>query len=154
MTDAAPPLLVAMAGGKPRLRGARIPVPKESKLHVLVADLLRDHCLPDWRWRFLNSKARDAREGAIFKTMGVSRGWPDFILVSPFGSVRFLELKRLGEEPSDDQREFRVWCLRCGVPHVVAWTMDQVHEAFMNWGCLRIRIPPRRRDGGCGGQGR
>lgn len=145
---AAPPLLVLAAGGKPRPRRERVPVPKEIKLHVPVADLLRDHCLPDWRCRHISSKAKDAREGAILKKMGVVAGWPDFILVSPFGSVRFLELKRLGEESSDEQKEFRVWCLQCGIPHVVAWTMDQVYEAFGNWGCLRIKIPPRRRGGG------
>jgi hypothetical protein len=151
---AAPPLLVLAAGGKPRLRRARIPVPKEIELHMPVADLLRAHCLPDWRWRFMNSKAKDAREGAIFKAMGLNADWPDFILVSPFGSVRFLELKRLGEELSDGQTEFRAWCLRCGIPHVVAWTIDQVYEAFGKWGCLRIKIQPRRRDGGSGGSSR
>lgn len=137
------PLLVLAAGGKPRLRRARAPKPKESKLHTDVAALLRAHRLPDWDFRFLNSKAKDAREGAIFKKMGVDRNWPDFILISPQGSVRYLELKRLGEDLSDGQKEFRVRNVRRGIPHAVAWTMDQVLAAFDSWGCLRIVLPKR-----------
>lgn len=143
--SAAPPLLVAMAGGKPRLRGERIPVPKESRLHKEVADLLRDHCLPEWRWTHINRKAKDAREGAIMRRMGVKRGWLDFELISPEPRPHFLDTKRLGEEPSDDQLEFKAWCDRVGCPAVFAWTIDQVYEAFGNWECLRIKIPPRRR---------
>jgi hypothetical protein len=138
-----PPLLAIARGSKVRLRRARVQAPKEIKLHVHVADLLRDHCLPEWRWTHINRKAANAREGAILKKMGANRGWPDFILVSPYGSIRCLELKRLGEETSGDQEEFRLWCSQCGIPHVVAWTMDQVHEAFMNWRCLRIEITKR-----------
>jgi hypothetical protein len=133
-----PPLLVAMSGRKPRLRRARVPVPKEIKLHVPVAKLLKDHCLPEWRWTHINRKAKDAREGAIFRTMGVKAGWPDFLLISPYGSIRFLELKRVGEEPSDAQKEFRSWCLRHGVPHEIVWTIDQALAALDSWKCLRI----------------
>jgi hypothetical protein len=140
MTSAAPPLLILASGGRPRLRRARIPVAKEIKLHVAVAKILADHCLPDWRWRHLSSKAKDAREGAILKTMGVRPGWPDFILISPCGSVRCLELKRAGEEQSNAQIEFRLWCVARGIPHVVAWTIDQVLVAFDAWGCLRVKI--------------
>ena len=135
-----------MAGGKPRLRRVRVPVPKEIKLHVPVAELLRDHCLPDWKWTHINRTARDGRQGKILKTMGVVPGWPDFILVSPHGSMRCLELKRLGEEPNDAQKQFRLWCIAHGVPHVVAWTMDQVLSALDSWGCLRITIA---RSAGC-----
>lgn len=138
---AAPPLLVLAAGGKPRLRHARVPVLKEIKLHVSVAKLLRDHCLPDWKWTHINRKAMDGREGAILKTMGVNPNWPDFILVSPHGSVSFLETKRLGEELSDGQEEFRLWCINHGVPYAVAWTMDSVLSAFAEWKCTRLALP-------------
>jgi hypothetical protein len=140
-----PPLLVAMAGGKPRLRRARVPVPKESRLHTDVANLLRDHCLSDWRWRFINAKAANAREGAIMKRMGANAGWTDFILISPYGSVRCLELKRAGEEIEEEspQAEFRLWCIRHGIPHVIAWTLDQVLAAFDEWQCLRIKVGVR-----------
>jgi hypothetical protein len=35
---------------------------------------------------------------------------PDFELISPYGSVRFLELKREGKDLEDGQKEFRAWC--------------------------------------------
>jgi hypothetical protein len=141
--SAVPPLLVAMSGGKPRPRRVRIPVPKEIKLHVPVAELLRDHCLADWKWTHISRKAKDAREGAILKSMGAQPGWPDFMLVSPYGSVRFLELKRAGAGASEFQAEFRMWCMEHGVPHVIAWTMDQVLAALDGWRCLRIKVVAR-----------
>jgi hypothetical protein len=136
-----PPLLVGMAGGKPRAKRFRAPAPRESKLHVDVAAVLRDHCLPDWLWRHISAKAANAREGAIMKRMGVRAGWPDFILISPEGNVRFLELKRLGEEPSDTQKEFRLWCVKHGVTYVIAWNMKAVLAAFGVWGCTRLKLP-------------
>jgi hypothetical protein len=135
---AAPPLLVAMSGGKPRLRRARAPVPKEIKLHMNVVHVLRDHCLPDWRWTHINRKAKDAREGAIMNRMGVKRGWFDFELISPEPRPHFLDVKRLGEEPSDDQLEFKAWCDQAGCPAVFAWTFDQALAALDSWKCLRI----------------
>src|ERR1700730_4126832 len=126
------PLLIGMAGGKPRPQRARVPRPKEIKLHVPVADLLRAHCLPDWRWTHINRKAKDAREGAILKRMGVNRGWGDFELISPKPLPHFLELKRIGEEIEEgsDQDDFRLWCIRWGCPHEVVWTIDHVLVAF------------------------
>jgi hypothetical protein len=140
---AAPPLIVAMSGGKPRPRRARVPVAKESKLHTDVAQLLKDHALPDWQWRFINAKAANAREGAIMKRMGANAGWPDFILISQHGFIHCLELKRAGEEIEENSPQdlFRLWCTKREVPYVVAWTMDQVLAAFDEWGCLRVVIP-------------
>lgn len=133
-----PPLLAAMEGRKPRARKERVPAPLEIILHVYVADLLRAHCLPDWRWTHINRKAKDAREGAIFKTMGVNPGWFDFELISPAPLPHFLDVKRIGEDLSDSQKEFRLWCIKHGVPHAVAWTVDDVLRIFDEWGCLRV----------------
>jgi hypothetical protein len=145
MTAATPPLLVAMAGGRPRLRRARIPVPRESKLHVDVAKLLRKHCLPGWKWRHINAKAMDAREGAIMKRMGVNPGWPDFVLFGPEAFPHFLELKRPGEELTDEQEEFQYWaCRALHASYAVARTIDQVLATFEAWECLRIKSIPRR----------
>ena len=135
-----PPLLAIAEGRKPRLRRARIPLPKESRLHADVAKLLRDHLLPEWKARHIGAKSKDAREGAIMKWMGVIAGWPDFILVSPYGVVRFLELKRVGEDSSAEQKDFRLWCIKRGIPHVVAQTMDQVFAAFAQWDCTRLDL--------------
>ena len=138
MTTQPPPPQLA-AGRQVRARKQPTPRPRESKLHTAVAKLLTDHCLPTWKWRWVGAKAQNAREGAILKLMGAQKSWPDIELISPYGSVRFLELKRIGEELDDGQLEFRMWCIAHGVPHVVAETIDHVLKALDHWGCLRIR---------------
>lgn len=135
-----PPLLAIAEGLKVRARKAPTLRPRESKLHVAVAKLLTDHHRDGWEWTHINRKAKDAREGAILKKMGVNPDWPDFILVSPYGSIRYLETKRIGEWLTEGQEKFRMRAIARGIPYVVAWTIDQVLEPFENWGCLRIRI--------------
>jgi hypothetical protein len=138
---AAPPLLVLAAGGKPRPRRERVPVPKESKLQADVALLLHDHLLPDWRaTHFPAGEARDVITGARLKRFGLKRGWPDCQLLSPAGLYHGLELKRLGEGLGEDQKSFRAWARAHNVPYAVAWTMDEALEAFDRWGCLRIKV--------------
>jgi hypothetical protein len=78
--------------------------------------------------------------------MGVMAGIPDIVLVSPYGSVRFLELKRAGETLSDSQENFRVHCIRQGIPHAVAFTFDQALAALDAWNCLTTLETPQRRD--------
>jgi hypothetical protein len=130
-----------MSGKKVRPRRARDPVPLEIVLHVHVADLLRAHCLPDWRWTHINRKAKDAREGKIFKTMGVNPGWFDFELIhGPSRVAHFLDVKRVGEDLSETQLEFRDWCTKWNIPHAVAWTLDDVLRVFAIWGCLRVEF--------------
>lgn len=138
-----PPLLAIAEGHKARSRRSRMPAPKELDLHIAVAKLLKDHALPEWNWFHVPSgEHRDIRTAAKLKAMGVKRGIPDFVLISPYGSVRFLELKRLSGKLSDAQEEFRLWCIQHGAPHVVAWTMDQVLAALNSWRVLRVRIAP------------
>lgn len=143
MSRTQPPLLALAAGRKVRPRRAKVEKPKESRLHTDVAGLLRDHCLPGWKWRHISGKAADAREGAILKRMGVNPGWPDFILISPVGSPYFLELKREGGKLSREQESFRLWCTKTQLPYFVASTMDQVGAACGVWGCLRVKFPQR-----------
>jgi hypothetical protein len=159
MTSLTPPLLAAMSGAKPRARRERIPVPKEIKLQFWVAKLLRDHCLPGWKWthfpageerpseqRWSHGKlVRYSRTATKLKQMGLQPGWPDILMFSPFVShqIHGLECKRLGEDLTPDQEEWRDWCLAHGGKHAVAWTEDDVLRAFDNWGCLRVKYTVR-----------
>jgi hypothetical protein len=140
---ALPPLLAIAEGRKVRARKAPVLRPRESKLQVAVADLLRAHCL--WEWTHINRTAKDARQGAMFRELGVNRGWGDFILLSPDGGrAHFLELKRIGKNIDDDQVEFRLRCIKRGTPYVVARTIDDVGAACDVWGCLRITFASAR----------
>ena len=136
-----PPLLMLADGRRPRLRKAPAERPKEIKLHMAVAKLLRDYARPDWQWTHVpNGEARDIRTAAKLKQMGTKPGWPDFVLVPPTGQLHCLELKRIGETLTAEQEAFRSWCISHGVPHVVAYSLDEVLTAFEAWGCLTIKI--------------
>jgi VRR-NUC domain len=89
---------------------------------------------------YAKRELRDKITAAKLKAMGVRRGIPDIVLISPLGSVRFLEFKRQGESLSDAQEEFRVFCIRHGIPHSVVFDVDQALASLGQWGCLRIKI--------------
>jgi hypothetical protein len=136
-----PPLLMLAEGRNPRLRGTPKSRPKEISLHMAVATLLRKRARPDWPWTHIgHGEARDPRTAGNLKQMGLQPGWPDFVLVPPRGQLHCLELERLGESLSDAQEGFRFWCVRFGVPHVTAYSIDVVLVAFEAWGCLSIKV--------------
>lgn len=136
-----PPLIAIAEGRKVRARKEPVWCPKESKLHIDVANTLRDHCLPDWRWSHFPAGApTNVITGSRLKRMGLRRGWADFLLISPTGLAHCLECKRMGEGLTDDQEGFQAWCMGHGVPFVTAYSIDDALTAFDEWGCLRIRI--------------
>jgi hypothetical protein len=138
---ALPPLLALAQGRKVRPRKATVVRPKEIELHIRVAKVLRDYCQPDFQWTHIgHGEVRDIRTASKLKNMGVRRGWPDFVLVPPSGRLCCLELKRLGQKLSEDQQAFHLWCIRHGVPYVVAHSFDEVLAALDSWGCLTIKI--------------
>ena len=138
---AIPPLLMICEGRQPRPRKAPTFRPKESKLQCDVAEVLRCHALSTWRWsHFPAGEKRDVITGARLKRYGLQSGWPDLILASPTGLLHCLELKRQGETLSEAQEDFRMWCVRHGIQHCVAYALDQALVALDHWGCLRIKI--------------
>ena len=140
-----PPLLALAQGRKPRLRKAPVIRPKEILLHMKTAAILREYCLLDWRWTHVPSGERqDPRTAAKLKAMGLGRGWPDFQLFSPEGRPHFLELKRPPERLTEDQEDFRQWCVKHGVPHAIAHSANEVLAAFERWQCLRIEVKQER----------
>ncbi len=147
---AIPPLIALAEGRKVRPRKTTVARPKEIVLHFAVAKVLRQYCRPDWQWTHIgHGEVRDIRTAAKLKHMGLKRGWPDFVLVPPFGQLHALELKRRGEKLSEDQEEFRLWCIKHGVPYSIAWTFDEALAALNSWGCLTIRLASRP-EGGAG----
>ena len=135
------PLLMLAEGRKPRARKGPRVRPLESVLHCAVANTLRDHALPEWQWTHVPSgELRNMRTAVKLKRMGVRRGWPDFILLPPTGRLHCLELKRQGAPLTEEQEAFQLWSIRFGVPHSVAFTLDEALAALDAWGALRIRI--------------
>jgi len=135
-----------MSGGKARPRHPLMVVPKEGTLQTAVAGVLRDHLLPDWRATHFPAGTlgkgglHAVITGRRLKRFGLRRGWPDLQLVSPLAIFHGLELKRLGEDLTEDQKEFRFWAVSNNIPYAVAWTFTQALSVFEEWGCLRIKI--------------
>lgn len=135
------PLLELAQGHKVRPRKAPRLRPRECELQCSVAKLLDDHALPTWRHtHFPAGERRDVITGARLKRMGLKRGWSDFLLISPDGQLHCLELKRQGEDMTEDQEAFWRFCIRSGVPHSTCSTIDEVLAVLDRWHVLRIRI--------------
>jgi VRR-NUC domain len=133
----APPLLMLAEGRRPRARKAAKFRPKEIAVHMAVADLLRRLARPEWKWsHFPAGEHRDIRTAAKLKAMGVQRGWPDFILISPTGKLHALELKRVGQSLTPEQQCFQEWCDKQAVPHAVARTILDAMRFLSAWGAL------------------
>ncbi len=132
-----PPLLALAEGRRVRPRKAPVERPKELRLHMAVAKLLRAQARPDWQWsHFPSGEHRDVRTAAKLKQMGVRKGWPDFVIVSPDGRFHALELKRRGGRLTQEQQDFQIWCAARGLPHSVAESIDDAMAVLRHWGAL------------------
>jgi hypothetical protein len=133
------PLFAHAQGRRVRARmRSTAPAPKEIVLNVAVADLLRKVGRRDWRWsHFPAGELRDIRTAQKLKSMGVQRGWPDFLIFSPSGLLHALELKRRGGALSEDQAAFAAWCAEHSIPNAVAYSIDDAIATLTAWGALR-----------------
>jgi hypothetical protein len=116
----------------------RPPAPPEFRSHVVVADLLGYLISPGWLWtHFPSGENRTEATGARLKRMGLKKGWPDFILVSPDGVFHGLELKRPGGALTHAQRDFKLHCAAYGWPYSVAFSVDEAKAVLNAWGAIR-----------------
>lgn len=113
---------------------------EEQEFHKQVAHLL-SAILPSasfW-WHTPNGGKRSKIEAAIFKALGVKKGFPDIGILWQ-GRAFFIELKRSDEKPTMDQIACHTSLRAAGCPVELATTIDEVMAA------LRIfDIPTRGR---------
>jgi len=140
-----PPLLAIAEGRRARPRKFALPTQGELRLHLGAVGVWRRLGHPDWLcWHTPNGEIRDARAASKLKAMGVKRGIPDLLLLSPAGALHCLELKAARGRLSDDQEAVQAFCISAGVPFVVAHSIVEVLTAFDAWGCLRIKLAGKR----------
>lgn len=72
------------------------------------------------------------------KAMGLIPGSGDFVFVWPNGGG-WIELKVSGGSLSDNQKQFRDWCVATGNRYALCRTVDQVVEKLLEWGALTAR---------------
>lgn len=83
-----------------------------------------------------NSPAVSKRTAARYKALGVVAGIPDICVVLEDGSAAFLELKSDKGRLSPAQLEFQTKCLARGIPHYVAYSLDEALEVLRGLGIL------------------
>jgi hypothetical protein len=69
-----------------------------------------------------------------WKSIGVTAGIPDLVLIAPKGRVHFVEVKSETGRLSPDQRGIRSWLEELGCPVAVVRNIDDVRNAFAAWG--------------------
>lgn len=75
-------------------------------------------------WRHVHTRKAIVRRGRVATPTSIP-GWPDLVLWNPSrGGVMFVELKRVGEKPSEAQREVLASLAAAGAVTDV-WTPDQ-----------------------------
>ena len=75
----------------------------------------------EWLWFHPFNKAKDAREGAIAKSMGVVPGIPDIVFLGRAGRVWCLEIKAEGGKLSDAQKLIHTRLKGMGIDVEVAY---------------------------------
>jgi hypothetical protein len=122
-------------------RVRKLPPARELSLHYPVADVLRRWGTAGWQWtHFPAGEYRRPATAARLKRMGVRAGWPDFILLSPDGTPRFLELKRRGGKLTHEQEDFLGWCIARGVPFACVDRFEEALAVLREWGAVRASI--------------
>ena len=114
------------------------PQPSEFDLHCAVADLVRKTIEPGWRWTHIASgEYRPPATAGRLKKMGVAKGWPDFVFVSEYGLLCFLELKRPGGRLSPEQRDIAQHLTRAGFNYLCSDNFDYAVDILRAWGVVR-----------------
>jgi hypothetical protein len=105
-----------------------------------LAGILRAHC--DRRWRYTNL-AHGLVRGMIWQShldrLGLTSGWPDFMLVGP-GKVCFLKLHapRGHAKPQHGKMAADLIALGCG--YGFATTVEDAIDMLKDWGALPLHI--------------
>lgn len=126
-----------------------LPKPKEITLHMSAAAFIRvawpSH-LP-W-WHCPNGEERGDRRpyqkkdgtwatysptGKKLKNMGVRPGVADFQFILPNGQAAFIEMKRPGEDLTEDQIKFRDEVTACGCGYQVCYSVAEVAKTLERW---------------------
>lgn len=128
----------------PRQRGVKPKPALEFAVHCVLADTLRRWC--EWPWFHVpNGGERKAVvvkgrrvsfEGTRLARMGTKPGVADFVFVGRAGRMHALELKRLGEEPTDLQRRWGDEVSGSGAVWAWADSYPAAVTILQEWGAL------------------
>jgi hypothetical protein len=112
-----------------RWRRPKVPTAKEFQIQIALINRLKLQGNKAVLWFHVpNGELREKRTAARLKAMGVLPGVADlqFLWVEPDGDIRilFLELKRKGEQQTEDQLHFEKLVRERGCDYQVADSID------------------------------
>jgi hypothetical protein len=120
-----------------RQRGIRPLDASEFQIHCMVADVLRRWSMPDWRFTHIPAgEHRTAATAGRLKRMGVSAGWPDFLLVGP-RLVCFLELKTRKGKQTEAQADVAAHLMASGCQYALVHSFNEALMILQHWGAVR-----------------
>lgn len=113
----------------------------EQVLQIAAIEFLHVALPPSWRvFHVPNGGARSPIEAAILKAMGVHPGVGDLAFIGPGGRFVGAEAKAGRNGLTDDQTEWRDWCVANQVPWFLFRSIDELVS-----GCLDAGVPLRVR---------
>jgi hypothetical protein len=103
----------------------------ETKLHIAVAEWLRNSC-PHVLWTHPANQGRSPQEGAKLKRMGVRAGVPDLLFWHSgwFGAIELKTTSGLSEV----QKDFKLKFIASGGKYETCKTVQSVHDTLVLWG--------------------
>ena len=121
-----------------RQRGTKLPPPLEFQTHCALADTITRWALPGWWWfHYPAGELRQPITAARLKRMGTKAGVADFGFFHSTGRVCWLELKRPGNDVSDEQADFLGFMAACGHGVALCWSYEQAVKTLIDWKVLR-----------------
>jgi hypothetical protein len=131
---------LSLFGGK-RQRGRAPLVASEFALQCAIADALRLSLMPGWRYTHLPlGELRDKITASRLKRMGVTRGWPDLMFFHTQGQVCFLELKRRGGKPTEEQEAMGAFLSAAGHGYLCTHDFRIAIDMLKQWGVVRTGL--------------
>ena len=86
-------------------------------------------------------RGKDRRSNAIrmnmLKSLGLVPGAADIVIVRK-GRAFFVEVKGPGGRQTENQKNFELWCRRCGAPYAVVHSLTELTRTFSRWGVMHI----------------
>lgn len=119
----------------PKRKRAKVPSISEHALQKQIVGYLTHALQPPVWWSAIDHAGKlGPRQAAARKARGVKRGIADFLVMAghAYGPrVVWIELKRPGGGSlSPEQKEFGAAMARCGVPHFVCRSLEEVEAAI------------------------
>ena len=123
------------------IRG-RVKLGPEDLLCIEFANILREKTLTGDLRAVWSHPANELCYGhktgvkaAIARAMGMHIGTPDYLFLSPWGSLA-LEAKSKRGTQTRNQKDFEQWCLQIGVPYKIFRTVDEGLDALRGAGMV------------------